>query len=784
MSNSSADPPSPPYRAAAAITAIVLAGYLVTLAPTVTFWDAGEFITAARTLGLPHPPGTPLFVLLSSVWGRLVPFGTFAWRINLFSAVCGSLAAGCWFLVAHDAIARMHPDVDARSRAGLALLGGGAAALLAGFSFTAWQNSNETEVYASSSLAIGIVAWIATRWRACRRTRTGSRLLLGALYAGAISVGLHLMGLLAGFALVAILVVESRREPLMDDVDRRAEHARIAIIAAAWLLLIGIGLGSVALAAGGLVALTAAGVLARREHQAAFAGAAVLIVLAGASTLLFLLLRARQHPWLDQGNPSTWHGLLDVIRRAQYPPRTPLDDPTVLHGPGNPGRSLTLLVYQIGNYAQYFDWQWAAGLGELGRASILRLGVTLTMATLGIRGAFAQRRADPSSFALVCGMFLIAGPVLVLYLNFKPGPSIGWNQWLRLVDHEVRDRDYFFVASLMAWGTWVAIGLTELARSWIPRYSGRWRTAMAGVFAVALLPLGLNFRAATRRQTPEVTMARDFAHALLESVPPNAVLFTWGDNDTFPLWYLQQVEGFRPDVSVVCLALAQTAWYVKLIRDQPHVDATTGMLPAIWRATPLSPVRGPLHGISDAAIDGFRPFRAGEDLALDLGVHGVARLPAGSIVYPADLTVSEVLRTNAGRRTVAWSITASDALYGLGPRLVQDGLALVMPVGPVDTSRLVGGAAAGPGGTPLDLDTTRRLVEGWDFGSLETVGAGRLEANIQAIAGTIAAPITQLGIALLIRGDTIGGIRMLHRAVRIADDSTAKAVLGALPPAP
>src|SRR5689334_1494568 len=72
----------PPYRTAACIGAAVLAGYLITLAPTVTFWDAGEFITAARTLGIPHPPGSPLYVLLASVWGRLVPLGGYAWRIN------------------------------------------------------------------------------------------------------------------------------------------------------------------------------------------------------------------------------------------------------------------------------------------------------------------------------------------------------------------------------------------------------------------------------------------------------------------------------------------------------------------------------------------------------------------------------------------------------------------------------------------------------------------------------------------------------------------------------
>ena len=90
---------SPPYRFALLTTAIVLLGYLVSLAPTVTFWDAGEFIAASRILGIPHPPGTPLFVMLGHVWGTVVPIGEYAFRLNLMSAFFSSLAAGALFLV-------------------------------------------------------------------------------------------------------------------------------------------------------------------------------------------------------------------------------------------------------------------------------------------------------------------------------------------------------------------------------------------------------------------------------------------------------------------------------------------------------------------------------------------------------------------------------------------------------------------------------------------------------------------------------------------------------------
>ena len=86
--------PRPPYRVALLVSLAVLAVYTLTLAPTVTFWDAGEFIAAAKVLGIPHPPGTPLFVIIAHVWGTLIPFGEFAWRTNLLSAVLSAGAAG------------------------------------------------------------------------------------------------------------------------------------------------------------------------------------------------------------------------------------------------------------------------------------------------------------------------------------------------------------------------------------------------------------------------------------------------------------------------------------------------------------------------------------------------------------------------------------------------------------------------------------------------------------------------------------------------------------------
>src|SRR6185436_13195828 len=89
----------PPYGWAAVTAAVVFIIYLVTLAPTTAFWDTSEYIAAAKVVGIPHPPGNPLFVLMAHVWGLLPWVHNYAERINLFAAATSAVSAACWFLV-------------------------------------------------------------------------------------------------------------------------------------------------------------------------------------------------------------------------------------------------------------------------------------------------------------------------------------------------------------------------------------------------------------------------------------------------------------------------------------------------------------------------------------------------------------------------------------------------------------------------------------------------------------------------------------------------------------
>src|SRR5919204_34404 len=223
------------------VALLVLLGFVITLAPTVTLWDAGEFITAAKVLGVPHPPGTPLFVLLGHVWAGVIRLGQYAWRLNLMSASFSAAGAGYLFLVAHRVLTREAPWL----RRG----GAAAAAILSAFSFTEWQNSNETEVYTVATFSIALICWLCVAWRDARAAGGGRSLqiLLLIIYIAALSIGNHLLALLVGPAVSAFMFYTLYSSPAADPSDRRPEWAEGATLSALWLVLIAVGLGSTAL---------------------------------------------------------------------------------------------------------------------------------------------------------------------------------------------------------------------------------------------------------------------------------------------------------------------------------------------------------------------------------------------------------------------------------------------------------------------------------------------------------------------------------------------------------
>lgn len=735
-----------PTRWALAVSGVVLLGLLVSLAPSVTFWDAGEFIAAMKVMGIPHPPGTPLFVMLGHTFARLFPFGEYAFRTNLLSALFASAGAGFWFLVLWETLGRS-PTTEFRAAAAMA------GSLIAAFTYSNWLNSNETEVYAVATFSVSAVCWLMFRWRAHRSTPRARRDLLLVAFLLGLAIGTHLLGLLAGPAGIGFMVAELRRHPAADPAERRREWADAGLLAAVWMLLVGVGLGSPLFMLLGAGAVLAGLGVAARQRAAGFGLLLLGIALVGVTPYLFLYLRAGQSPGLNEADPSTWPALLEVIRRAQYPLRTPLDDPTFPHGdPANPGRGLRIVALQLATYAQYFDWQWASGLRTTLGGLPLRVPVTLAVLGLGVRGFLVQWRSDRSGAWLLLILFLATGLGLVGYMNFKPGLSLGYNWYPDPSQHEVRERDYFFVVSFIVWGLWAGLGLLALARRLAshPRH-GRLSGA---VWLAAIVPFALNRPAADRRSGPDARLAGDFAYDLLNSVPPYGILFTYGDNDTFPLWWAQEVAGIRRDVTVICLALAETDWYMRQLRDRPLRSFDSASAPPVWRNRSEPKPDFPLHTMTDAdiaeAVSGILPIR--------------------------------VLQQNAGRRPIAWAVTAAGQYYGLDRYVLQRGLALVLMPEPVDTtrtdldrSRLMG--------VPLDVPSTERLIEEtYRYAGLLDRPRGELESTAAGIASTLGLPYAQLALAAEARGDTARMVRYLDRAVRLTPNPAILSRIASLRP--
>lgn len=766
----------PPYLAAVLVAVAILAGYVWTLAPTVTFWDAGEFIAAASILGIPHPPGTPLFILMTHVWGLLLPVGEYAWRTNLFSAILSAAGAGFWFLVAHETLRRATADTAAPAAAIVRFGGAAAAAVIGAFAFTTWQNSNETEVYMVATLTIAATAWLALRWRAWRGSPRAARLLLLMVYLLGVSIGNHLLALLAGPGLLAFLVTELRRNPSADPASRRREWAEVAVVVGVWALLVGMGLGNTTLVLVGAVAFGGAAVLAMRGRALGFALVTLAVALVGITPYLFLFLRAAQAPMINEADPSTWEALLEVIRRAQYPVRTPFDNPTQLHGPGNSGRSLEIIGLQLANYWQYFDWQWARSIAAQVGDFPLRTLVTLGFVSLGIQGARTQYRADRAAFWLMAGLWLATGLGLVAYMNFKPGFSIGYTQFPEMRDHEVRERDYFFVASFVTWGFWAGLGLARAAAGAVTRLALAPRAVASAVLAVALVPVLLNAGPASRRHGPDATLAADFAWNLLNSVPPYGILFTYGDNDTFPLWWAQEVEGIRQDVTVICLALAETPWYMRQLRDNPIRPFNPERAAEIWRDWPATRPDWPVHTMTDAEIESAIPQLIPADSEIAFGPYRV-RVPAQTPFYGKDFLSVRVAQQNFGRRPIAWAVTAGGEYQGLDPLMVQRGLAIWVEDAPPDTTaaHLDFHPAGGP---PLDLTMTEELiVSAYRYGDLMARGPGTLDPTARSIAATMAIPFTQLAGVAERRGEYAAMANWLQSATRLTDSEGLRAAL-------
>src|SRR5437667_8599383 len=365
-------PESLPYLMATLVSLGAQILYGVTLAPTTQFWDTSEYIAAAYVLGIPHPPGNPLFTLIAHTWGLLPLAAGYAMRINLLAATTSAIAAACWFLVGER---WMRAWVPARWPRRLAALAG---ATVSATAFTVWNQSVVNEkVYTLSLLSIALVLWLIVRWDDQPPGEAHDHHLLMIVYLLALTATNHMMGVLVGPVVALLLFPPLKGQRPADPQSRNIEWSQWFVFCSVYAMIAATGLESAApLIFAVVLFLAALGWALFYAKNADFALALLGVAVVGVSVYLFLPIRAVHFPPINEGEPTTRQALWEVLTRQQY------GKPPVWQ------RQATLAA-QLGIWIQYFTWQWGRDF-----PGSMQAGLAVVFGALGVLGAVRHWLAD------------------------------------------------------------------------------------------------------------------------------------------------------------------------------------------------------------------------------------------------------------------------------------------------------------------------------------------------------------------------------------------------------
>ena len=670
------------------VFAIATMVYFLTLEPTASWWDCGEYIATAYKLQVGHPPGAPLFQLLGRFFS-LFAFGNLenvALMINIMSALSSSFTILFLFwtitMLAKKIMVSTKNSIPTMGE-GWAILGAGIVGSLAyTFSDSFWFSAVEGEVYAMSSLFTAVVFWAILKWEEVADQRTGYRWLILIAYIMGLSIGVHLLNLLAIPAIVYVYYY--KRYTYSHKGFIIAGLSSLAILVVIMYLIIP---GIVELAgkfelffvnsigmpfnSGTIIYfLIIIGLIVWGLYYTAKKGKtvlntvilAVVFILIGYSSFFMIVIRANANTPINENDPKDAVSLLAYLNREQYG-TWPIfygqyyNAPIVDHADGNPvymqdekkgkyvikdDRKGTIPVYDekfmtlfprmwsstkpqhitlyehFGDvkgrpisvsdgkggkevlyrptfgenlkfffryqfnfmYMRYFMWNFAGrqnnieSQGEINHGNwisginfidSMRLGdqsnLPSSMANpartkfyflpliLGLIGFFFQLSKSKKDTWVVALIFIMTGLAIIVYLNQTP--------------LQPRERDYAYAGSFYAFAIWIGLGVLGLYSALQKKMGNKVMAAgIVGVACLVLVPGIMAEQGWASHDRSGKYSAADFAKMYLDSCEPNSILFTNGDNDTFPLWYVQEVENYRTDVRVVNYMLSSGDWYV------------------------------------------------------------------------------------------------------------------------------------------------------------------------------------------------------------------------------
>ncbi len=776
---------------AAGVFLISLVVYWMTVQPSVSFWDCGEFIAASYYLQVPHPPGTPFFLILGNIFSKIPFFENVGFKVNLISVISSALAAFLLYLVAVKLInnykgKKPESIIEAIVTYTAAAIG----ALSLSFSDTFWFNGVEAEVYAFSTFLVAAIAYLILRWNERADNKDAEKYILGIAYLVGLSTGVHLMSVLTVVPVVMIIFFRK----YMEDEETLKKTAYIFIIHAAIVLLLALiwwsgettaappsneqyqdfdtkfklmFLGISALIMGiywkkifnknsfympiiiGAIALFATypgivkylpsvmttigkenivteilifiGILVLLGYAVNYSNKnnkptfhmifmSAIFILIGFTTFSLVIIRANQDPPMNENEPKTFPALEKYLNREQYG-----DFPTFKRRfSSEPHQQMVFTDYKsdldffysyqmnhmmtrylLWNYAGREGWVQDDGaniapfnfagniIGRIigvnfeGNIAYSLFGIPFLVGLFGIYHHFRRDWKMASVFMI---MFILLGYLTAFYQNQQqPQP---------------RERDYFYVGAFFVFSIWIAIGVRGLADLLQEKIKN---SRLSRALVIGLLLLSFIFIPVRMLQANYFTHDRsrnwvpwDYSYNILQSAAYGAILFTNGDNDTFPLWYLQDVEGIRRDVKVVNLSLANTDWYIRQLKNNdPYSvgkvnirmsEAQINQLrPVQWEPIDIS-IKTP-QPVSDKSLeDIYREFAITDSTVMKAGTltwKMPNTLNFGNVkaIRVQDIMVREIIEANNWQRPIYFAVTCSDdSKIGLQDYLKMEGM--------------------------------------------------------------------------------------------------------------
>lgn len=893
--------------------------YIITLEPTVSFWDCGEFILSAFKLQVGHPPGAPLFIMMGRIATLFAGGDTskVALMINILSALCSGFAIMFLFWTITHLLRRLYTNGSGINGGKMIpiLASGLIGALAYTFSDTFWFSAVEGELYSISSLVTALVFWGMLKWEDEADKPYSGRWIILIAYMMGLGIGIHRLNLLVLPVLVFVFYFRK-----YEITARGVLKTMLLSVVMLWLLVFVIMPG-IPRAAGWfelffvnslglpyntglfiyiilLPALLVFGIrysIRKGRVVLNYVMTALTVIMIGYSSYAMIMIRSSARPPMNQNDPSNVFSFVYYINMEQYGtspklfgnyynapvtgvkqvvsgynkvdgkyepyyrpeysyskqfetlfPRMYSSDPEHesaykywgkikgrKYSVDSPSGKKTLVCptfgenlrfffrYQVGfMYLRYFMWNfagrqndfqgngntlqgnWITGIRALDTARLGNMDAFpgdvvknpgrnvyfLLPLLIGLAGMIWQYRKNRTGFWLILAFFFMTGLAIILFLNQYP--------------NQPRERDYAYAGSFYAFAMWIGIGFMALFD--ILRRVVNEKISVVVAFIILMLagPVLMASQNWDDHDRSGRYTARDIGANYLKSVAPNGILFTYGDNDSFPVWYVQDVEGVRTDVRVCNLSYIQAGWYIEMMRQKAYesdplpfslgpdkyLEGKRIQMPVETKVDKPVPIKQVVDfaGIDDRRAqidltgrgDYLNYFPVNKfiiDVDTSIVLHNGTVKPyfrdsllvpivweyADNDAFKGDLAIMDILSQNNWQRPVYISTTVPSGQYkGLEKFFVQEGLAY--RIAPLKT----GTPDIGEYGMIDPVEMYNNMMNSFEWGNAADSSV-YLDENIRRMFSNFRRLFGNLGMALIESGDTLKAVEAVNRGLSI-----------------